>query len=344
MSRRVSCLAAAVALTAATAMPAASQNIAAEVVIADAPILDDRYPRVTVEFGRGVTGLPDLTYSVVPGFRPLTLDLYLPPASSRSAPSGRPLILYLHGGAWMGGHARHAGAVADFPGFLSAVAAKGYVVASVNYRLSGEAPFPAALHDVKTALRWLRRNARRYRIDRDRVALWGGSAGAQLAALAATSCGVAALTPPGLPPELAAESDCVRGVVSWYGIFDFTTLRPQAAARPSPPTPEAVYLDCGASPCEPSVMSAASPIHHVDPTDPPMLLIHGMQDRLVRYQQSVRMAEALRLAGIPERLLLIPNVDHSFIGDSAAMTAESTRRALGETIAFIDALLQPSTR
>src|SRR5205823_4090791 len=122
-------------------------------------------------------------------------------------------------------------------GTASSLAARGYVVASVEYRLSSEARFPAAVQDLKAAIRWLRSQASTYGIDRNRGLVWGASAGGQLAALAATSCGVAALEPPVAAPPTAeprgaagsrtaatpmpTESDCVQGAVTWYGIFDF---------------------------------------------------------------------------------------------------------------------------
>ena len=141
-----------------------------------------------------MTTLRDLAYATVPGFRTMTLDLYQPKRAPKDYP--KPLLIFVHGGGWNSGDARQGGGFSDFPGVLAALAAKGYVVASVNYRLSGEAHFPAALQDVKAAIRWLRAHADEYGIDTSRVAVWGEEAGGQLAALAGTSCGVAALEPP----------------------------------------------------------------------------------------------------------------------------------------------------
>src|SRR4051812_36738036 len=157
---------------------------------------DDPYPDHRVAFPGGVTGLPDMTYSILPGWRPLKLDLYLPPASF---PGPRPTVMFIHGGGWTGGGPRLSGAFDNWPTVLASMAARGYVVAAVSYRFSGEAPSPAAIQDVKAAVRWLRANARKYRVDKARMMTWGGSAGGQLAALAATSCGVAALEPAAAP-------------------------------------------------------------------------------------------------------------------------------------------------
>ena len=322
-------------------MPAKASPPHTDIMVAAAPVPDDRFPRRPVDFPGGVTGLPDLVYAVVPGFRPMTLDLYLPPADTRRPEAGHPLVVYVHGGAWMSGHARQAGAMADFPGFLASLARRGYAVASVNYRLSGEATFPAALHDVKTAIRWLRSQASSHAIDPRRALVWGSSAGGQLAALVATSCGDPSLDPPGLPADLEGESDCVLGAVTWYGIFDLDSLSGPGAAGRSPghPSPEARYLGCDPTACDRARLAVASPIDHVDRGDPPMLLIHGMRDRIVPYRQSERMAGALRRAGVSARLVLIPDADHSFIGPTAAATRDATYRAIDDTLAFIDEVL-----
>src|SRR5581483_6004784 len=219
------------------------------------PVLEDRYPVRRTPFANGVVGLADLTYADIPGFRPLRLDLYLAPDGTKTL---HPLVIFVHGGGWQSGHTRHSGAFENWPGVLASIAARGYVVTSLEYRLSGEAPFPAAIQDVKAAIRWLRAHAAEYGIDKTRAVIWGGSAGGQLAALAGTSCGVAALepadasaeqrpepgaarpsagaaasgasssnaraTPVSASPQAKAaapESDCVQGVIAWYGVFDF---------------------------------------------------------------------------------------------------------------------------
>ena len=322
-------------------MPARASPQHGDIPVASAPVPDDRYPRRTVEFPGGVTGLPDITYSIVPGHRPMTLDLYLPFADAGRRGAVHPLVVYVHGGAWMGGHSRQAGAMADFPAFLASLARRGYVVASVNYRLSGEAIFPAAVHDVKTAIRWLRSQGSRYGIDTGRALVWGSSAGGQLAALVATSCGDPSLIPPDLPADLEDQSDCVSGAVTWYGFFDFESPQGPAAGGQSAetPGPEARYLGCDPPACGRDRLSTASPVDHVDSGDPPMLLIHGTSDRIIPYQQSERMAEALRRAGVSERLVLIPGAGHSFIGPTAAATREATYRAIDDTLTFIDEIL-----
>ena len=188
-------------------------------------VLEERYPQPEVKFAGGVVSLPDLTYSIIPGYRQLKLDLYLPPGKRTGA---RPLVVYVAGGGWTADRPRNAGAIEDFPGMFVSLAKKGYVVASIRYRLSGEAKFPAAEHDTKTALRWLRANAAKYGIDKNRSVIWGSSAGGQLAGLAAVSCGDPKLAPVQAPgagaTKVPDESDCVNGAVIWYGIFDFAQM------------------------------------------------------------------------------------------------------------------------
>ena len=116
------------------------------------------------------------------------------------------------------------GRFSDFPAVLASLAGRGFVVASLDYRVSGEARHPAAAEDVTAAIRYLRANARRFGIDPDRVVLWGSSAGAQLAALVATRC---PLGDDARPREPIGE--CVQGVVTWYGIFDLSSLEPDGA-------------------------------------------------------------------------------------------------------------------
>lgn len=367
------------------------------------PVLDDRYPERRVSFPDGVVGLADLTYSSLAGYRPLRLDLYRP--ASTSTP--HPLVIYVHGGGWQSGHTRHSGAFENWPGVLASIAARGYVVVSLEYRLSGEAPFPAAIQDVKSAIRWLRTNAAEFGIDKQRAVIWGGSAGGQLAALAGTSCGVAALEPPGsaaeqrpepgaapagannakaaasTPPAAAvagsakppagstplaapagassamasapaastsaqpavssaAESDCVQGVIAWYGIFDFSTLSSQSGGNTGGTNAgPARYLGCALTKCSPQALAAAGAMTYIDAKDPPTLLIHGVNDHTVPIQQSRAYLAALRAKGVRAELIEIPGVDHSFVGATADATRAASLQALNASLAFIDATLNP---
>lgn len=302
------------------------------------PFLGDHYPVRRVSFRSGVNGFADVTYSTIPGFRPLTLDVYVPPAAAR--PKGLPLVLYIHGGGWANGHSRQSGAFDDWPGVLASLAARGYVVASLNYRLSSEAPFPAAVQDVKWAIRFLRAHATEYGVDPTKAIVWGGSAGGHLAALTATTCGVKSLEPsPPTPatPEttaVAAQSDCVQGAVTWYGIFDLASMT--GATPGALPPPVARFLACSSESCSTDTLDAASPQHFVKSDMPPFLLVHGSADKTVNPSQSTRFLDAAVAAGAHATLIMIPDVDHSFIGATPGSTQEASLLALNKTFEFID--------
>ena len=296
---------------------------------------DDRYPARLHSWPGGVTSLADVTYSVIPGYRPLVVDLYLPPREM----GPRPLILYIHGGGWVGGNTRHAGAAADFPAALARLAAEGFVVASLEYRLAAEARFPAQAHDVRAALRFLKGNAAAYGIDPSRSGIWGGSAGGHLSALAAYSCGDAALDPAGT--SAPARSECVDAAVIWYGVFDFAAL---AAGRPGAADGGAASLLGCEGACRAADYAPASPVTYIDRSDPPTLLIHGENDRVVPVAQSRLAEERLRAAGVAVESIYIPGTDHSFIGASHAVTHEATNRALNATFDFFHARLDGDAR
>ncbi|MBA4089036.1 MAG: alpha/beta hydrolase [Sphingobium sp.] len=291
------------------------------------PALGDPMPDRILTLANGVTVNADIVYSVIPGYRPITLDLYRPSAASGPLP----LVLYIHGGGWANGHTRQSGAFSDFPAVLADLSARGYIVASLEYRLSKEAPFPAAIDDVRTAIRFLRANAARFGLDGGKVAVWGGSAGGQLAALAALQCGSA---PTGEDKSNPGQSDCVQAGAGWYGVYDFATM-PQAIAGA-----ENAYLDCVKPDCPADRVRAASPAAHVDAKDPPMLLIHGTDDKVVPAAQSQQLAATLKAAHVPVTLEIIPGVGHSWIGADAAATRAASLRALDLTFRFFDTQLK----
>lgn len=305
----------------------------------------DSFAGTKVAFPGGVTGYPDVTYATIAGYRPLKMDLFLPPATFAGP---RPWVMYVHGGGWMGGGPRRSAAYADWPKTLAALAAQGYVVATVSYRFAREAPFPAAIQDVKAAIRWLKTNAKTYRLDPERGAIWGQSAGGHLAALAGVSCGVAALEPAAQARPTnrnvevtapagtsgVAPSDCVQAVVAWFGIYEF----PIAGAGQANDVMH-LFLGCADKPCSAEQMKAASPISYVDPRDPPFLLIHGSADTTVPVAQTDIFAKALQAAGVPVHKTIIPGAEHSWIGKSPEATRDASRQALRETIDFIDATI-----
>jgi len=291
--------------------------------VAPAPVLEDKFPSPPTDFPGGVKAFRDVVYQTIPGYRPQIVDIYVP-----STPGPHPLILYIHGGGWIGGHTRHSGALADFPKVLAALAAEGFTVASLEYRLSGEAQFPAQLQDSNAALRFLRAHASDYRIDPKRVGVWGGSAGGHLTALTATTCRNVQLDP------AAGQDGCVQAAVTWYGVFDFTAMN----ATPDGNGAGKRLLGC-AETCSDEKLRSVSPVTYVDKSDPPFLLIHGEEDKTVPVAQSRLGEAALKKAGVPVESIYIPAVDHSFIGKTPEATREATLRATNATFDFFHAKL-----
>jgi acetyl esterase/lipase len=225
----------------------------------------------------------------------------------------------------MSGHSRHCGAFENWPLVLATLAERGYVVASVNYRLSGEAVSPAAAHDIASAVRWLRANSARYVIDRQRLGVWGVSAGGQLAAITGTEC-----------ESGGGESACVQAVAAWYGIFDFAPM----VTAGNEASPAARYLGCASGRCSSESVVDASPIRHVDESDPPFLLVHGALDKTVPASQSQAFQAELQAHRVKSQLIVIDGVDHSFIGSTPAATRAASLQALQVTIDFFDRSLR----
>ncbi|MEV6754623.1 alpha/beta hydrolase [Streptomyces sp. NPDC051214] len=240
---------------------------------------------------RVLRGVP---YGEVDGARPLELDLWLP-VDAGNGPA--PLVLFVHGGAWRRGRRDDMGLrTRDWnPGPLARIAAAGFAVACADYRLSGEATFPAPLDDLRAALRWLRLRAPELGVDTARTVVWGESAGGHLASLLA------------LDPAVAAS-----GAVIWYAPSDLTVPRgpfdPHSAA-----TPEALLL--GAAPAAvPEAARAASPVTRVHRDAPPFLLVHGERDTMVPVTHSETLAARLREAGARVELRTVPDADHGWHG------------------------------
>jgi acetyl esterase/lipase len=254
--------------------------------------------------------VPDLRYAEVPGYRPLELDLYLPLGPESGGP--RPVIVHVHGGGWRRGSRRE-----PLPGlgpdFYQSLAAEGFAVAAADYRLSGEARFPAPLEDVRAAFGWVRDHAAGYQLDTDRVFGWGDSAGGHLVLLAALT---------GTP---------VRGVVAWFPVTDLLGLPSDVAAAggvpdTGPDSREAQLLGARAQ-SVPDLARQASPVTHASAAAPPVLLMHGAADDLVPPAQSLRLAQALRAAGAAVELELVPGATHMWHG--ASDVAGIVRRSAG---------------
>jgi acetyl esterase/lipase len=243
-----------------------------------------------------VRRVPDLVYGEVPGYRPLELDLYLPQTDGPA-----PVIVHVHGGGWRRGSRREPLPVlgADF---YDSLTEQGFAVAAIDYRLSGEARFPAPLDDVRTAIGWVADHAATYGLDTDRVFGWGDSAGGHLVLLAALT---------------GAK---VHGVVAWFPVTDLARLPADVADAggepdPGPQSREAQFLGGPAS-SAPDLARQASPVAHASASAPPILLMHGAVDDMVPPAQSIRLAEALRAAGATVELELVPGATHFWHGAS----------------------------
>ena len=295
--------------------------------VAAAPVLEDRFPARPVMFPHGVKAWRDVVYQTLPGYRPQIVDVYVPASAGP-----HPLVLYIHGGGWTSGHTRHSGAFADFPAVLAALASEGFTVASLEYRLSGEARFPAQLQDANAALRFLRAHHLQFRIDPARVGVWGGSAGGHLTALTALTCRNTNLDP------AAGQDGCVQAAVTWYGVFDFSRM---AGARGND-DPMTRLLGCD-GPCPEDRTRAVSPVTYISSGAPPFLLIHGENDKTVPVEQSHIAEAALKKVGAHVVSIYIPGVDHSFIGATPQATRNASLKAINATFDFFhDKLGVPS--
>lgn len=276
------------------------------------PALDLGVPSTTL--ASGVSVHHGVEFASVEGFRPLLLDLYAPAAGTESGAA----IVYLHGGGWAVGTRRRFGRafVGWSPTPLDLLAQAGFVVATVDYRLSGEARFPAQLHDVKAAIRWVRGNAAALAVDPAQIVAWGESAGGHLAMLAGLTGGRADLD--GAVGDQLGESSAVCGVIDWYGPMNLLSLSAQHAPgsdkRPDDAGSWESSLVGMPLQADPERTRAACPITYVHASAPPIQIHHGTVDTQVPYAQSVEFVDALRAAGGDAELITVEGSDHFWIG------------------------------
>jgi acetyl esterase/lipase len=252
----------------------------------------------------------DLVYTKV-GDADLKLDLARPAEGSGPFPAA----LVIHGGGWRQGNKR------DTLGMVGELAKRGYVAASPQYRFSPKDTFPAQVHDVKAAVRWLKAHAKEYKVDPDRVGAVGFSAGGHLAMMLG-------LTGPadGLEGGSAdgAPDTKVRAVVNFFGPSDLS-------AKDFPEFSRSLINDFLGGPPEerPEVTARASPLTFASKGDAPVLTFQGTKDPLLPYTQATRLVDALTAAGVPGRVELILGAGHGFGGDDL-------KRTLAETYDFLD--------
>jgi acetyl esterase/lipase len=274
---------------------------------------------------RGFRADYDVAY--VPGGEPAqTLDVYYP---EQAPDKPLPLLVWVHGGGWK------AGSKDENPYMRHLT--RGYVTASIEYRFSQQAKFPAQIQDCQAAIRWLRANASRYRIDPARIGVGGASAGGHLAALLGTSGGQGRFPKIGGHHE---QSDRVQAVCDIFGPTDFWTVVSQAeedkavrnifAWNESDPYSMLIGARLGV---DREACDAVSPVTYVVGDNPPFLILHGDRDELVPYAQSVELADRLEKAGVAVTLQRIPGAGHGG-------PAFSTPKLGALTEAFFDKHLQ----
>jgi acetyl esterase/lipase len=251
--------------------------------------------------------IKDLCY--VPGKenRSQSLDLYLPASSGQPLP----LIVYIHGGGWA------AGDKAQGPN--DPLEKSGYACASLNYRLSDEATFPAQIYDCKAAIRWLRAHAKEYNINPNKIGVWGISAGGLLASLLGTSGGAREIE--GNEGNLETNS-AVQAVCDWCGPADLTKFSQEVGPhqRLDPDDPDGVIAKfLGGLPKEKQANAQlANPIKYISADDPPFLIMHGDVDDIVPIAQSKDLYAALQSAHVESKMVTASGAGHDFFTPDAA--------------------------
>jgi acetyl esterase/lipase len=251
-----------------------------------------------------MTAHRDLAY-VENGHPRQKLDLYVPTAGENL-----PLIIWIHGGAFRMGSKE--GLEFDAPPleYLD----RGYAIASLNYRLSQHALFPAQIEDCKAAVRWLRAHAQQFQLDPNRFGAWGPSAGGHLAAMVGTTGSVAEFE----VGEHLNVSSRVQAVVDYFGPTDFLQMDaqrpPDGMIHDTPASPESQLVG-GPIQEHPERVARANPISYVASDAPPFLIVHGDHDPLVPHHQSVLLDAALRQAGVPVMFYTVVGAGHGGFTD-----------------------------
>jgi acetyl esterase/lipase len=243
----------------------------------------------------GVELKKDVVYAS-PGGRDLHLDLYLPKAGAGPFPA----VVYIHGGGWVNG------SKTAFQRQAAYMATKGFVGACIQYRLSGEAKYPAAIHDSKAAVRWVRANAARYNVDPDKIGAAGGSAGGHLVGLLGTTAGMPAFE--GDEGNVGVSSR-VRAVAAFNPAVDLVMFGKKASGDTE--NSVAAFLGCpyGANT---KLWADATPLTHAGKDSAPFLFLHGTADTTVPYQQSVDMMNKLKAAGVHAEIFSAEGAKHGF--------------------------------
>lgn len=302
-------LSALVAALALVAAPAASSAVPVTQAVAQGGSL--------LKSATSFTTYKDQRYSTTAGTKGFA-DVYVP----NNGQAQNPTILWIHGGGFSGGDK------ADNIGLVQPVVKMGFVVVSVNYRLSGTAKFPAQIEDTKTAIRWIRAKASTYRVYPDKVAVWGSSAGGDIALLAGLTSGDTTWD----TSEWTGQSSAVAAVQDDYGPVDLLKWTSNFAL-PDPNSWVTPLLGCRASTC-PDKAANASPITYATIRGPPVAIWHGNADITVPLAQSTLLRDALNAAGTPNTYTVVSGMGH---GQLSAYTAARVT-AVGR---WLDGILRP---
>lgn len=276
----------------------------------------------------GVTVLHDVEIGKG-GDRTLHAEIAYPPSAVPM-----PAVIRIHGGGWRFGSYKEK--VAQW------LAPHGYLVATVEYRLSGDATWPAQIEDCKLAVRWLRANAAIYHVDPDRIGVWGGSAGGHLAACVGAMGEQTQFEGHG---GYEGVSSRVQAVVDFCGPADFTAGDPgverKLAKPPNYDSPGLVKLLGGTYSEKPEIWKQASPIAYVTADDPPFLIVHGDKDESVPHEQSEKMVAALKKAGVPVEFITVKGGGHAMGAAPGDPPAQPGSKALQEAVlAFLNKYLK----
>jgi acetyl esterase/lipase len=225
----------------------------------------------------------------------LALDLYLP-----EGVKDPPLVIWIHGGGWKSGSREQCQ--------IRWMTDHGFAIASISYRLTDQAIFPAQIHDCKAAVRWLRANSETYGYSAEKLAVAGASAGGMLAALLGTSGGVSSLE--GTVGGNLDQSSRVQAVIDFYGATDFVLRSKTQPSRANEPGSVVHRLLGGGADDKLALAKMASAAFHVSPDDPPMLVYHGEKDKTVLPDQSKRIHDVYSAAGLPITLITIQKAGH----------------------------------
>jgi acetyl esterase/lipase len=255
----------------------------------------------------GVTSYYDVTFAEVVGFRPLVLDLHIPVGAGP-----HPVLVWVHGGGWQGGSRAMGHAIE--------LAQHGFAVAAPQYRLSGEARYPSQVHDLRGAVRWLRANAVRFRLDPKHIAGWGASAGAFLIAE------VALTDDEGDVGGNLDQSSRLQAVVAFFIPSDLLAMASPSGDAPSDAMATS-FLGYKVRD-RPDDARQATPIAHVRRDAPPFLLLHGDADPLVPVSQSQAFHQALSATGAQSTLLVLPGAIHEDPAFWSDQTLSEVRRFL----------------